>query len=168
MEEQKKPRPHTINSDMLTEDQEKLFWAKRTIAKFKEYDKKRTEYVRKLEHDYQALREQYDELEKEVFDDGEQNITPSKAQQHRKKMLNEYQKIKKGEVALAYMQKKYMVDGEYTEDFKKFIETYDKAMMKENLKTLSTKVKKFKKENKDLLDQLIKCRLELYKLQNPE
>ena len=33
-------KSQTPNSEFLTEDQEKLFWAQRTIEKFKEYDKK--------------------------------------------------------------------------------------------------------------------------------
>lgn len=168
MEEKRKLKSHTLNSDILTEDQVKLFWAKRTIAKFKEYDKKRNEYVHQLEHDYQALRERYDELEKEVFDDGEQEIALSKAQQRKKRMLDEYRKIMKGEVALAYMQKTYMVNGDYTDDFKDFMENYNKAMLKKSISELTLQIKKYKKDNQNLRDQLIKCRLELYKLQNPD
>lgn len=47
-------KSQTPNSEFLTEDQEKLFWAQRAMEKFKEYDKKRTAYVHQLEHDYQA------------------------------------------------------------------------------------------------------------------
>ena len=42
-------KSHIINGELLTEEQKKLFWAERMIEKFKEYDRKRTEYVHRIE-----------------------------------------------------------------------------------------------------------------------
>ena len=64
-------KSQTPNSEFLTEDQEKLFWAQRAMEKFKEYDKKRTAYVHQLEHDYQSLRKSYDELENDMYGDAQ-------------------------------------------------------------------------------------------------
>jgi hypothetical protein len=65
--EKKELKSHTVNADLLTEEQKRLFWAKKTIEKFKEYDKQRTEYVHRIEQDYQVLRKRYDELEAELY-----------------------------------------------------------------------------------------------------
>ena len=120
-------KSQTPNSEFLTEDQEKLFWAQRAMEKFKEYDKKRTAYVHQLEHDYQALRKSYDELENDMFGDA-QDMT--KAEQRRRKKIQAYDKIMSGYSALQFMQKRYMVDGEYTEEFQEFMRNYDASSMK--------------------------------------
>ena len=69
----KELKSHMVNGELFTEEQKKLFWTERTIEKFKEYDKKRTEYVHRLEEDYQILRKRYEELEAELYgnSDGE-------------------------------------------------------------------------------------------------
>ena len=63
--------------------------------------KKRTAYVHQLEHDYQALRKSYDELENDMFGDA-QDMT--KAEQRRRKKIQAYDKIMSGYSALQFMQ----------------------------------------------------------------
>ena len=155
-------KSQTPNSEFLTEDQEKLFWAQRTIEKFKEYDKKRTAYVHQLEHDYQALRKSYDELENDMFGDA-QDMT--KAEQRRRKKIQAYDKIMSGYSALQFMQKRYMVDGEYTEEFQEFRRNYDAASMKERIKNLVEENKKLKSDNRELICKLGQCREQIAKLE---
>ena len=155
-------KSQTPNSEFLTEDQEKLFWAQRTIEKFKEYDKKRTAYVHQLEHDYQALRKSYDELENDMYGDA-QDMT--KAEQRRRKKIQAYDKIMSGYSALQFMQKRYMVDGEYTEEFQEFMRNYDAASMKERIKNLVEENKKLKSDNRELICKLGQCREQITKLE---
>ena len=155
-------KSQTPNSEFLTEDQEKLFWAQRTIEKFKEYDKKRTAYVHQLEHDYQALRKSYDELENDMYGDA-QDMT--KAEQRRRKKIQAYDKIMSGYSALQFMQKRYMVDGEYTEEFQAFMRNYDAASMKERIKNLVEENKKLKSDNRELICKLGQCREQIAKLE---
>ena len=155
-------KSQTPNSEFLTEDQEKLFWAQRTIEKFKEYDKKRTAYVHQLEHDYQALRKSYDELENDMFGDA-QDMT--KAEQRRRKKIQAYDKIMSGYSALQFMQKRYMVDGEYTEEFQEFMRNYDAASMKERIKNLVEENKKLKSDNRELICKLGQYREQIAKLE---
>ncbi|MBF1560670.1 hypothetical protein [Segatella salivae] len=155
-------KSQTPNSEFLTEDQEKLFWAQRAIEKFKEYDKKRTAYVHQLEHDYQALRKSYDELENDMFGDA-QDMT--KAEQRRRKKIQAYDKIMSGYSALQFMQKRYMVDGEYTEEFQEFMRNYDAASMKERIKSLVEENKKLKSDNRELICKLGQCREQIAKLE---
>lgn len=155
-------KSQTPNSEFLTEDQEKLFWAQRAMEKFKEYDKKRTAYVHQLEHDYQALRKSYDELENDMYGDVHDM---TKAEQRRRKKIQAYDKIMSGYSALQFMQKRYMVDGEYTEEFQEFMRNYDAASMKERIKSLVEENKKLKIDNRELICKLVQCREQIAKLE---
>ena len=53
--EEKEPKSHILNSQMLSKDQKRLFWSERTIEKFKEYDKKRTEYMKSLKKNFMEM-----------------------------------------------------------------------------------------------------------------
>lgn len=80
----KELKSHMVNGELFTEEQKKLFWTERTIEKFKEYDKKRTEYVHRLEEDYQILRKRYEELEAELYGNSARGIVkrrPEKEEQ---------------------------------------------------------------------------------------
>lgn len=157
-----KLKTQTINAQMLTKDQEKLFWAERTINKFKKYDKKRSEYLHTLERDYQTLRKRYDELENDLCGDGP--ITKGAKKRNRK--IREYNMIMRGERALLVMQEKYMLDGQYTTEFNEFLRDYDAAMMKEQMERLVVKNKKLEKEKDELLYQLIRCRKRIAELES--
>ena len=155
-------KSQTPNSEFLTEDQGELFWAQRAMEKFKEYDKKRTAYVHQLEHDYQALRKSYDELENDMYGDVHDM---TKAEQRRRKKIQAYDKIMSGYSALQFMQKRYMVDGEYTEEFQEFMRNYDAASMKERIKSLVEENKKLKSDNRELICKLVQCRGQIAKLE---
>ena len=161
--EEKEPKLHILNSQMLSKDQKRLFWAERTIEKFKEYDKKRTEYVHKLEQNYQTLRKRYEELEEELYGDDKEAL--SKREKTRNKKIEEYNRIMRGEHALQVMQKKYMIDGEYTDEYSAFLSDFKAAMAKEFRDHLIEKNKKLTRNNESLLCELVKYRMRIKELE---
>lgn len=162
----KELKSHMVNGESLTEEQKKLFWAERTIEKFKEYDKKRTEYVHRIEHGYQILRKRYEELEAEFYGNSDGEL--SKGERKRRSKVAEYNRIMRGEHALQVMQEKYMVDGNYTPEFMDFLRNYKAAMIKERCENLMEKNKKLTKYNEDLLYQLVKCRERIRELERSD
>lgn len=161
--EKKELKSHTVNADLLTEEQKRLFWAKKTIEKFKEYDKQRTEYVHRVEQDYQVLRKRYDELEAELY--GSKDEPLKKGDRTRARKIAAYNRIMRGEHALQVMQEKYMIDGNYTPEFKAFLRDYKASMVKEQCESLVEKNKKLTKDNENLLYQLVKCRERIRELE---
>lgn len=160
---EKELKSHMVNGELLTEEQKKLFWTERTIEKFKKYDKKRTEYVHRLEEDYQILRKRYEELEVEFYGNSDGEL--SKGERKRRSKVAEYNRIMRGEHALQVMQEKYMVDGNYTPEFQAFLCDYKAAMIKEQCENLMEKNKKLTKDNENLLYQLVKCRKRIMELE---
>jgi hypothetical protein len=161
--EKKELKSHTVNADLLTEEQKRLFWAKKTIEKFKEYDKQRTEYVHRIEQDYQVLRKRYDELEAELY--GSKDEPLKKGDRTRARKIAAYNRIMRGEHALQVMQEKYMIDGNYTPEFKAFLRDYKASRIKEQCESLVEKNKKLTKDNEKLLYQLVKCRERIRELE---
>nr|WP_311462255.1 hypothetical protein [uncultured Prevotella sp.] len=159
----KELKSHMVNGELLTEEQKKLFWTERTIEKFKEYDKKRTEYVHRLEEDYQILRKRYEELEAELYGNSDGEL--SKGDRKRRNKVAEYNRIMRGEHALQVMQEKYMVDGNYTPAFQDFLCDYKAAMIKEQCENLMEKNRRLTKDNENLLYQLMKCRKRIIELE---
>lgn len=159
-------KSHIINGELLTEEQKKLFWAERMIEKFKEYDRKRTEYVHRIEQDYQVLRKRYDELEAELYGNGSGSL--SKGERKRRSKVAAYNRIMRGEHALQVMQEKYMIDGNYTPEFQAFLRDYKAAAEKEQRERLEEKNKKLTKDNENLLHQLIKCRERIRELEQSD
>lgn len=159
----KEHKSYMVNGDLLSEEQKKLFWAERTIEKFKEYDKKRTEYVHRIEHDYQILRKRYEELEAELYGNSDGEL--SKGERKRRSKVAEYNRIMRGEHALQVMQEKYMVDGNYTPEFMDFLRDYKAAMMKERCENLMEKNKKLTKDNEKLFYEIVKCRARIMELE---
>ena len=155
-----------INGELLTEEQKKLFWAERTIEKFKEYDRKRTEYVHRIEQDYQVLRKRYDELEAELY--GNDSGSLSKGERKRRSKVAAYNRIMRGEHALQVMQEKYMIDGNYTPEFQAFLRDYKAAAEKEQRERLEEKNKKLTRDNENLLYQLVKCRERIRELEQSD
>lgn len=161
--EKKELKSYTVNGELLTEEQKKLFWAERTIEKFKEYDRKRTEYVHSLERDYQTLRKRYEELEAELYGNGSGEL--SKGERKRRSKVAAYNRIMRGEHALQVMQEKYMIDGDYTTEFRAFLRDYKAAAEKEQRERLVEKNKKLTRDNENLLCQLVKCRERIRELE---
>ena len=89
----------------------------------------------------------------------------TKAEQRRRKKMQAYDKIMSGYSALQFMQKRYMVDGEYTEEFQAFMRNYDAASMKERIKSLVEENKKLKSDNRELICKLVQCREQIAKLE---
>lgn len=164
--EKKGFKSHTVNAELLTEEQKKLFGTEKIIEKFKEYDKKRTEYVHRIEQDYQILRKRYEELEAELYGNSDENL--SKGERKRRSKVAEYNRIMRGEHALQIMQEKYMVDGNYTPEFMAFLHDYKAAMIKEQCENLMKKNKKLTKDNENLLYQLMKCRERIRELERSD
>ena len=161
--EKKELKSYTGNAGLLTEEQKKLFWAERTIEKFKEYDRKRTEYVHSLERDYQTLRKRYEELEAELYGSKDEPLT--KGERTRGRKIAAYNRIMRGEHALQVMQEKYMIDGNYTPEFQAFLRDYKAAAEKEQRERLVEKNKKLTKDNENILCQLVKCRERIRELE---
>lgn len=159
-------KSHMINGELLTEEQKKLFWAERTIEKFKEYDRKRTEYVHRIEQDYQVLRKRYDELEAELYGNGSGSL--SKGERKRRSKVAAYNRIMRGEHALQVIQEKYMIDGNYTPEFQAFLRDYKVAAEKEQRERLEEKNKKLTRDNENLLYQLVKCRERIRELEQSD
>ncbi|WP_315314485.1 hypothetical protein [Prevotella pallens] len=159
-------KSHIINGELLTEEQKKLFWAERMIEKFKEYDRKRTEYVHRIEQDYQVLRKRYDELEAELYGNGSGSL--SKGERKRRSKVAAYNRIMRGEHALQVIQEKYMIDGNYTPEFQAFLRDYKAAAEKEQRERLEEKNKKLTKDNENLLCQLVKCRERIRELEQSD
>lgn len=154
--EKKGLKSYTVNAELLTEEQKKLFWAERSVEKFKEYDKERTEYVHSLERDYQILRKRYEELEATLYGSKDESLT--KGERTRGRKIAAYNRIMRGEHALQVMQEKYMIDGNYTPEFQAFLRDYKASKIKEQCENLVEKNKKLTKDNENLLCQLVKCR----------
>jgi hypothetical protein len=63
------------------------------------------------------------------------------------------------------MQEKYMIDGNYTPEFKAFLRDYKASRIKEQCESLVEKNKKLTKDNESLLCQLVKCRERIRELE---
>lgn len=162
----KELKSHMINGELLTEEQKKLFWTERTIERFKKNDKKRTEYVHRIEQDYQILRKRYEELEAEIYGNNDGEL--SKGERKRRSKVTEYNRIMRGEHTLQVMQEKYMVDGNYTPEFMAFFHDYKAAMIKEQCENLMEKNKKLTKDNEKLLCQIVKCHKRIMELERSD
>lgn len=164
--EKKGLKSYTVNAELLTEEQKKLFWAERTIEKFREYDRKRTEYAHSLERDYQTLRKRYEELEAELYGSKDEPLT--KGERTRGRKIAAYNRIMRGEHALQVMQEKYMIDGNYTPEFQAFLRDYKASKVKEQCENLVEKNKKLTKDNENLSCQLVKCRERIRELEQSD
>lgn len=159
MEEKKnKLISHFPNWDLLSPEQQKLLIAERTIQKFKAYDKERTEYVHNLEIAYNELKGKYDYITEQYY--AEQEEPKSKREEKRRHKLELYDKIIQGEAAQNFM-KKNMDGDEYTEDFKKLMDTYSLASKIEEVKRLHSSISLYKKRNRELARQLFETCKEL-------
>ena len=81
------------------------------------------------------------------------------------KKIEEYNRIMRGEHALQVMQKKYMIDGEYTDEFRAFLSDFKAAMAKEFRDHLIEKNKKLTRNNESLLCELVKYRMRIKELE---
>ena len=84
----------------------------------------------------------------------------SKREAKRRHKLELYDKIIQGEAAQNFM-KKNMDGDEYTEDFKKLMDTYSLASKIEEVKRLHSSISLYKKRNRELARQLFETCKEL-------
>ncbi len=162
MDEVRRLKAHTFNAELLSEEQSELFWAKRTIEKFKKYDMERKVYVHRLEDEYNELKAKYDYLLEEYYADEELPATKAAAKRKRKAMM--YDKIITGQDAIRFMQQ-YMDGDDYNAEFKAFMEAHSLAVMKRYAKFLHTKLKKYKDENEKLIQALVEKNKVIRRLQ---